>query len=87
MRGVVPLDAPRYSILESFLNGNSFPPTVRYAESLLLLGSHSLYSVPCRVNSLSPYTLFPGQDDIVYSLPLSWNTVPEVKFRGSMGLP
>ena len=52
--GVVPLDAPRYRTLLSDVNGNLLPPLVMYAESLLLRGSHSLYSVPDTVVSLSP---------------------------------
>lgn len=71
---VVPLEAPRYRTPESSENGTSRPPAVRYAASLLLLGSHSRYSSAPERTSRSPYTLRPGQADLVYSLPRSSNT-------------
>lgn len=51
---VVPLDAPRYMTRDVLRMGTAVPPTAMYAASLLLLGSHSRYSVPLRETSLSP---------------------------------
>ena len=81
---VVPLAAPRYRTLLSSLNGNVFPPHMRYAESLLLVGFHSLYSVPPELTRRSPYTLIPGLRDTVYRFLLSVNTVPFAVSNGSM---
>ena len=78
------MEAPRYRTLESLEKGNCLPPSARYADSLLLRGSHSLYSTPSLAYSLSPYTLRPGWAEAVYSLPLSENTAPPVNANGSM---
>ena len=74
----------RYNILLSGLRRNSLPPAERYADNLLLVADHSRYSLPSTDTSLSLYALFPGSADLVYSLPLSENTVPSVPWSGSM---
>lgn len=51
--------------MEPLPKGTSLPPAMRYADSLLLRGSHSRYSLPPEDTSLSPYTLRPGRADSV----------------------
>ena len=53
---VVPVDAPRYNILLLFSKGKLFKSFIIDAASLLLNGSHNLYSIPFFIINFSLYT-------------------------------
>ena len=56
---VVPVDAPKYSTFDDSLMGFSLSPFNIAPASLLLNGSHNLYSISSFFIIFSPYTLLP----------------------------